>query len=163
MCQCHLDFERTKGPFSFCLGYFSSAKKFNHIAKDVNILHLKSGGNHRFNYFLTSTPLGHISHLHDWLITSGWFLIWKNTTESLQVVGFWYGKIRLTYYKQSTFDMDRFWHLVWAKLTSCKFSLFFFLIHLYIFLIYGVSINKVLQGCINIVTFVSLLSTRNHD
>jgi len=56
------------------------------------------------------------------------------------------GKIQPTYYKLLIFDMDRFWHLVWANLTSCKFSLFvFFLIPLYIFLIYGVSINKVLQ------------------
>jgi len=47
------------------------------------------------------------------------------------------------------FDMDRFWHLVWINLTSCKFSIFFFLIPLYIFLIYGVFINKVLQGCNN--------------
>ncbi len=48
--------------------------------------------------------------------------------------------------KQLIFDMDSFWHLVWAKLMFCKFSLF--LIPLYIFLIYNVSINKVLQGCI---------------
>jgi len=50
-----------------------------------------SGDSHRLNYFMISTPLGHISHLHDWLIakrpifdmekydrptTSGWFLTW---------------------------------------------------------------------------------------
>jgi hypothetical protein len=43
--------------------------------------------------------------------------------------------------------MDRFWHLLWANLMPCKFTLLFFLIPLYIFLIYGVSINKVLEGC----------------
>ncbi len=117
-----------KGSFSFCLGYFSLTKKFNHIAKVASILHLKSGDSCRPNYFLTSTPLGHISHLHTWLIASDWFL---------------YEKIWSTSYKRSIFDMDKFWHLVWVNLTSCKFSLFFFLIFLYIFLIFDVFINKV--------------------
>jgi len=48
----------------------------------------------------------------------------------------------------SIFDIETFWHLVWTNLTSCKFSLFFFLIHLYIFQIYCVFINKVLKGFI---------------
>jgi hypothetical protein len=39
----------------------------------------------------------------------------KNTINLLQEVDF--------------FDMERFWHLVWAILTSCKFSLFLFLKH----------------------------------
>ncbi len=68
-------------------------------------------------------------------------------TSLISTVDFWYGIIWPTYYKQSNFDMNRFWHLVWANLMSCKFSFFFFLIPLYIFLIYGVSINIVFQGC----------------
>jgi hypothetical protein len=120
-----------KGP-PLCLGYFYLAKNFNHIAKAVTILHLKLGGSHRFSYFPTSTPLGHISHFHNWFTTSSRFLIWKNMTDLLQVVNFWH---------------DRFWHLVWANLMSCNppppfFPLFF--IPLYIFLIYSMSINKVL-------------------
>jgi hypothetical protein len=38
---------------------------------------------------------------------------------------------------------------------SCKFSLFIFLISLYIFQIYGVFINKVLQGCINFIEYMT--------
>jgi hypothetical protein len=45
-----------KGLSSFCLGHFYLSKCFNHIAKDATILHLKSGGNYRLNYFSTSTP-----------------------------------------------------------------------------------------------------------
>jgi hypothetical protein len=37
--------------------------------------------------------------------------------------------------------MEKFWHLIWANSTSCKFSLFLFLIPLYIFQIYGVIMN----------------------
>jgi hypothetical protein len=33
----------------------------------------------------------HISHLHDQLIASDQFLIWKNTTDLLQAVDFWHG------------------------------------------------------------------------
>ncbi len=51
-------------------------------------------------------------------------------------------------YRWSVFDMGRFWHLAWANLTSCKFSLLLLLIPLYIFQICGVFIDKVLQGCI---------------
>jgi hypothetical protein len=43
----------------FVLVFFFLSKKFNHITKDASILHLKSGGNNRPNYFLTSTPSGH--------------------------------------------------------------------------------------------------------
>lgn len=41
-----------------------------------------------------------------------------------------------------------FWYLVWANLTSYKFSFFFFPIPLYIFQIYDVFMNKILEGCI---------------
>jgi hypothetical protein len=44
-----------KGPSSFCLGYFSFSKTFNHIAKNASILHFKLGDYHRPSYFLTST------------------------------------------------------------------------------------------------------------
>ncbi len=132
-----MEFEKTKRPSFLCFGYFSLAKHFNHIAKTISILHLKSNGNCKSSYFPTSTPSGHISHLHNWLITSDYF---------------WYGKIRLTYYKWLIFDMDMFWHLIWANLTSHKLSLFFFFLFSYpfvhIFLIYSVSINKVLEGWI---------------
>jgi hypothetical protein len=74
-------------PF-FCISYFSSVKKFNHMA--ISILHLKLSGNHRLNYFPISTPSKHISHLHDQLIASGQFLIWKNMIDLLQAVNFWH-------------------------------------------------------------------------
>ncbi len=51
-------------------------------------------------------------------------------------------------YRRSVCDIEVFWHIVWTNLTSCKFSLFLFLISLYIFQIYYVFINKVMQGCI---------------
>ncbi len=88
LCQCHLEFERTRRPSSFCFGFFFLAKTFNHIVKVANILHLKSGDNYRPNYFPTSTPSKHIACLHDQLIASSQFLIWKNTTDLLQVVDF---------------------------------------------------------------------------
>lgn len=53
--------------------------------------------------------------------------------DSLQVVRFWHGG---------------FWHLVWGKLTSCKFYFFLFLNPVYIFQISSVFITKVLQGFI---------------
>jgi hypothetical protein len=183
-----LEFGRTTWPSSLCLGYCFLSKNFTHIAKAASIVHLKLGGSYKPSYFPTST-----SHLHDWHIASAWFLIWKNTSDSLQAIflsknsltlqrlqassilnwvvaislaicqlpppisttdllqalGFWYGKIRVTHYKRSIFDMDRFWHLVWANWTSWKVSLFIFRISFYIFLMYGVCINQVLQGCIN--------------
>jgi len=88
LCQCHLEFERTKGPSYFYFGYFSLAKKFNHIAKVVNILHPKLDDSYKLNYFPTSTPPRHISHLHDQLIASGRFFIGKNTADLLQVIYF---------------------------------------------------------------------------
>jgi hypothetical protein len=84
-----------------------------------------------------------------WLLNFPWQLPPISMTNLLQAVDFWYGKIQLTYYKRSIFDMERFWQVVWANLTSCIFSPFFFLIPLYIILIYGVFINKVLQVCNN--------------
>ncbi len=111
LCQCHLEFKRTRTPSFFCLGYFSSAKNFNHIAEAASILHLKS-----------TVAVGMITSwlppLHD---TSPIFM-----ADLLQVPDFWYGKIRPTYCKQLIFDMDRFWHLIWSNLTSYKFSIFFF-------------------------------------
>ncbi len=67
------------------------------------------------------------------------------TTNLVWMVGFWHGKIQLTYYKQSIFDMGRFWHLAWANLMSYKFFFFFFLIPLEIFQIFDVFIHKILQ------------------
>ncbi len=49
----------------------------------------------------------------------------------------------MTYYRWSIFDMERFWHSF--ELTSCKLSLFLFLIPLHISQTYCVFINKVLQ------------------
>jgi hypothetical protein len=126
--------------------FFSLTKNFSHIAKASSILHLKLGDSHRPSYFLTSTSLEHISHLH--LLTYLQFSVIKwakqrpgQKTNLLQVLDFLYEKIQPTYYKWSIFDMDKFWHLVWANLTFCKFSLFlFFLIPLYIFLFYGVCV-----------------------
>ncbi len=105
---------------------FFDWKNFNHITKDANIFHLKSSSSHRPSYFSTSTRSKHTSHLHNQPIASGWFLTWRNMAKILQMI---------------IFDMEKFWHLIWANSTSCKFSLFLFLIPLYIFQIYGVIMN----------------------
>ncbi len=83
LCQCHLELERARRPSSFYLGHFFSLESFNHITKDANILHLKSSGRHRLNYFLTSTPSRHTSHHHSQPIVSRWFLTWKNMVNLL--------------------------------------------------------------------------------
>jgi hypothetical protein len=82
LCQCHLEFERTKRPSSFYLDYFSLTKKFNHIAKAASILHLKLGGSHRPSYSWLP-PLQDTSPI--------------SMTDLLQVASFLYGKIRSTY------------------------------------------------------------------
>jgi hypothetical protein len=51
-----LEIEKAKRPSSFYLGYFVSSKDFNHITKDANTFHLKSGGGYKLSYFLISTP-----------------------------------------------------------------------------------------------------------
>ncbi len=93
LCQCHLELEMVRKPSSFCLGYFFSTKFFNHITKNVNIFHFKSGNNCRPSYFLISTPLGHTFHHHDRHIASGWFLTWKNMANLLEAINFWHGEI----------------------------------------------------------------------
>jgi len=130
LCQCHLEFERTKKTFFFHLGYFFSTKNFNHIIKVTSILS---------QAIIVGLATSWLPPLNDTSPIS--------TIDLLQVANFWYGKIWPTYYKQLFFYMDRFWHLGWANLTSCKLSLLCFFILLYIFLIYDVFINKVLQGC----------------
>jgi hypothetical protein len=75
-----------KGPPLFVLVTFFLSKNFNHITKAASIVHLKSGGSYnRPSYFSTFT-----SHLHD---------------DLLQASGFGYGRIKVTYYKRSIFDM----------------------------------------------------------
>jgi hypothetical protein len=44
----------------------------------------------------------------------------------MQAFNFWHREIWSTHSKWSDFDMKRFWHLIWANLTSCKFSLILF-------------------------------------
>ncbi len=61
--------KRPKG-FSSNLDQFSSQFFFDHITKDINILHLKLNDSHSLSYFLISTPLEHISHHHNKSITS---------------------------------------------------------------------------------------------
>jgi hypothetical protein len=76
-------------PSSFCLGHFFLSKSFNHISKDVSVLHLKSGGSRRLSYFPTFTPSKHTSHHHnqsiasltykyDWPTTGGQLWRWKD-------------------------------------------------------------------------------------
>jgi hypothetical protein len=136
LCECHLEFEKTKRPSSFCFvacdvaqgkeysyhhrhlhvyisrwmcfctivsmpfevwkdqkalscfcfDYFSSTKNFNHIAKAPSILHLKLGGSHKPDYFLTSTPSDRSP---------------ISLTHLLQAVDFLYGKGQPTYYNWS--------------------------------------------------------------
>jgi len=57
---------------------------------------------------------------------------------------------QLTYYKWLVVEMERFWNLVCANLTSFKFSLFFNLIFFYNFWINGVFLNKILYGFSNL-------------
>jgi hypothetical protein len=78
LCQCHVEHQKVKLPSSFCFGYFSPLKKFNYIAKNANIFHLKSGSSGRFNYFLISTPSKHTPHHHGWPLTSNWLLRWRD-------------------------------------------------------------------------------------
>jgi hypothetical protein len=111
--------------FLFWLPFFS--KNLNHTAKDVSIFHPKLGGNRRPNYFPTSIPSRHTSHQHGRPIANGRFLTWRTMANLLQAINFWHAKF----------------------LTSCKFSLFLFRIPLYIFQIYNVVMNKVLQGSNN--------------
>jgi hypothetical protein len=106
---------------------FPSLKKFNHIANDASLFHFKPGDSCRLIYFLTPTPSGCTSHHNDQPIASDRFLTLRNVADLLQ----W-----------SIFDMETFGHLVCSNLTACKFSLFLFLIPLYIFQIYDVFINK---------------------
>jgi hypothetical protein len=77
MWQCYLKPKRTTWPSPFCLGYFSSSKNFNYIAKNASIFHLKLGNSDRPNYFSISTPLKHTPHCHDWFTTSCWLLRWR--------------------------------------------------------------------------------------
>jgi hypothetical protein len=77
MCQCYLELKKAKRPSLFCLGYFSWSKKFNYIAKDASILHLKSNNNNRPSYFPISTPWRHNPHSYSWFITSHWLLRWR--------------------------------------------------------------------------------------
>jgi hypothetical protein len=105
LCQCHLELERVKRLSSFYLGHFFSSKSFDHITKDVSILHFKLGNSHRFSYFSTSTPSKHTSHHHGWSIASCQFLTYK-----------------YDYHKRSIMDMEIFSHLLLTNLMSYHFS-----------------------------------------
>jgi hypothetical protein len=108
-------------------------KKFNHITKDASLFHLKLGDSCKVIYFPNSHPF----RMH---LPSSWPTYCKQSIFDMEKYNWplqW-----------SIFDMETFWHLVCSNLTSCKFSLFFFLIPLYIFQIYDVFINKILQGYI---------------
>ncbi len=93
LCQCHLEVERAKRLSSLYFGHFFSLKNFNHITKDARIFHLKLGGNHRFKYLSTSTPLGHTSHHHDRPIVGRWFLTWRKMVDLVHVVDYGHGNI----------------------------------------------------------------------
>jgi hypothetical protein len=97
------------------------------------------------------------SSILSWVIVISLAIFWVSPFQDtppitmanlLQAIDFWHGEIRPTYFKQSIFAMEIFWHLVLANLTSYKFSFFLFLIPLYIFQIYSVFINKILWCCI---------------
>jgi hypothetical protein len=82
LCQCHMELERAKRPSFFYLGYFLLSKKFNHIAKGVNIFHLKLGNSCRLPNF-------HPLRTH---LPSPWLTL-------LQVIDFWHGKTWPNNYK----------------------------------------------------------------
>jgi len=61
-----MPFEASKDlkAFLFLSWLFFSSKKFNFIANNVSILHLKLGNNGKPSYFPTSTPSKHTPHHH---------------------------------------------------------------------------------------------------
>jgi hypothetical protein len=94
---------------NFWPGYIFWSIKIKRFAKDASIFHLKL----RVAIGLVSFRL---SPLQDMPLIS--------TADLSQMVDFWHGEIQPTYYRQSILDMEKFWHLVWANLTSCNFPLF---------------------------------------
>ncbi len=80
LCQCHLELERTSGPSSFYLGYFSLSKNFNHFVKDASSI------------LSWAIALG---------LTTSQLPPFQNTppittTNLLQAVGFWHGEILIS-------------------------------------------------------------------
>ncbi len=125
-----------KGPGGL---HFSLSKSFDHITKGASLFHLKLSGNHKLNYFLTSTPSRHLP--------SPWPIYCKPSLFDIEI---W-----MTYHIQLIMDMERFSHLLWTNLTSYHFSLFFNFTPLYIFLIYDVFFSKALQDLIgNMFSFI---------
>jgi hypothetical protein len=126
LCQCHLELEGDKKLSSSYLDHFSSLKSFNHITKDANVFHLKSGNSCWLSYIPTFTTLKHTSHHHGQFIASHQFL----TSE--------YGR---------PFTSGRLWtsinfHNNFEPTWHPHFSLFLYFPLLYIFLIYDVFLNK---------------------
>ncbi len=126
-----MELQKVKELSSFYFDYFF-IKKFNHFAKDARIFHFKLDNSHTPIYFLTSTSSEQTSRHHGWPIA----------------IDFLHEKKRPTYYKQSMFYMERFWHLTWAKLASCRFSVSFFLFLCTFSKSPTCFINKAFQGCI---------------
>jgi len=82
--------------------------------------------------FLITLPRMPISSILSWAVAINLAISWLPplqdtplivTVNLLQMVNFWLGEIQPTFYRRLVFDMERFWHLVWANFTSCKFSL----------------------------------------
>jgi hypothetical protein len=111
LCQCNLELERVRGPSYFCFGFFF-------VKKSITLQRLQASS--IWSRVITIC------------LATFWLPPLQDTppitmTNLLQAVDFWHGKIQMTYYKRLAFNMDKFWHVVWANLTSYKFSLFFFL------------------------------------
>jgi hypothetical protein len=78
---------------------FLFIKKIQFIAKDVSIfLNRKLDDNCKSKYILISFTSRHTSQHHNRLVTSN----------------FWHRQIQSTCYRRLNFDMERFWHLIWA-------------------------------------------------
>jgi len=71
LCQCHLELQKAREPFSLCIDCFSLSRILYYFAKDTSIFHLKSGNSNRPSYFT------HPNH-HDRPITDGQLLRWKD-------------------------------------------------------------------------------------
>ncbi len=123
LCQCHLELEKVKRPFIFLFWLFFYQKisitlqrmQAFSILSWVIVIDLSTSW---------LPPLGNKPPI--------------TMVDLLQAIDFWHEKIQPTYYRQSIFYMERFWHLPWANLTSCRFSFFLFLIPMYIFQISNV-------------------------
>ncbi len=109
LCQCHLELEKAKWPLSFCFGYFFH-QNFLITLPRMQASFILSWA------VAIDLPISRLPPLQD---TPPIIMV-----DLLQMINFWHGGMQPPYYMRLVFNMERFWHLVWANFTSYKFSLF---------------------------------------